>query len=421
MQKKSVCIITSAHLSYNPRTLKEADALHEAGYQVRVVAIINDDKKKELDDDLMQSRKWRLERLDVRKARFASKLTWLWASFRQRFFGIKAVSTVHPLGDVYAYCRYFTELKRFVCREAADLYIAHNLPALPVAAQAAKLWGTKLGFDAEDFHRGEFYNIPENARLIELTKAIEEKYIPQCDYLTAASDGIGAAYADALGIHQPPTILNTFPLSDRSGHVPEEELRTERKGEGLSLYWYSQVIGPDRGLEDVLHAISLIDGTVQFHIRGDWAPGYEEIFMRLADKLGVKDCIHILPPAPPEQLVERAAMHDIGLVLEIGETVNRKICVTNKILVYLLAGLAIISTDTLGHKAILHLKRDLGILYKPGDYHQLSKQLKIWIDKPDLISKAKEIAKKLAETSLCWDIEKTKLVKIVTLVLTNTP
>jgi len=36
--RKTVCLIGALHLSMNPRLVKEADALSEAGYQVIVIA-----------------------------------------------------------------------------------------------------------------------------------------------------------------------------------------------------------------------------------------------------------------------------------------------------------------------------------------------------------------------------------------------
>src|SRR3981081_640790 len=36
--RRSVCIISPGHLASNPRAIKEADALHEAGYRVTMVA-----------------------------------------------------------------------------------------------------------------------------------------------------------------------------------------------------------------------------------------------------------------------------------------------------------------------------------------------------------------------------------------------
>jgi len=109
----------------------------------------------------------------------------------------------------------------------------------------------------------------------------------------------------------------------------------------LSLYWYSHVIGHDRGLQDALDAIALLGSGVRLHVRGTLAAGRANPVAVNARALGIENEVHFLPPVPPDELVERAAQHDVGLAVETGETENRRIAVTNKILSYFLAGLAV--------------------------------------------------------------------------------
>ena len=409
-----ICLVTPLHLSYNPRVLKEADALHAAGHQVRVVAMNLEESKARLDQSLMAPRRWKLEMLNVRRDKPAGRLRWLKATLRQRLYQrIRALEKL-PGGLDKAYSRYVLELSRLAAREPADLVIAHVLPALPAAAAAARRWNAKLGFDAEDFHRGEIHEADgHGAFLRRLIMAVEQKYIPRCDYLSAASDGIGGAYASTLGVRKPVTILNVFPLSERNGHTPVEELRKERQGKGLSLYWYSQRIGADRGLDDALQAVSLLSKGVHIHLRGAWAAGYETVFRDKVRALGIEEQVHILPPAPPEQLVERAAQHDVGLALEAGATENRRVAVTNKILNYLLAGLAVAATDVPGQRAIMEGASGAGVLFKPGDAPVLARQLKQWIENPGQLQMAKARSRQCAEENFCWDMEKEKLIKAV--------
>src|SRR5439155_26613326 len=100
---------------------------------------------------------------------------------------------------------------------------------------------------------------------------------------------------NALNIRKPQTIFNAFPLSERNGRMTAAESRDERRAAGLSLYWYSQVIGPDRGLDDALEALAGAGDGVVLHVRGRWASGYENVFWRKADALGVRSRVHVLP------------------------------------------------------------------------------------------------------------------------------
>lgn len=422
MSERRICLVSTLHLSYNPRLMKEADALHEAGYAVRVVAMREETAKAAWDDELMTARKWRLQRIDVCRDNLPGRARWIGGGLRQRLYQRSGFFRRLRHGSENALNRYFAEMCSVVSSEPADLFIAHNLQALPVAAFAARKWKARLGFDAEDFHRGEISCFDEGrADLRRLISGIEEKYVPSCEYLSAASDGIGAAYRATLDVPYPVTILNVFPLSERSGDTPPEELQSERRGKGLSLYWYSQVIGRDRGLEVAIEAVALMKRGVNLHIRGAWAGGYEHELLAKMKTLGVESLVHVVPPVPPEELVERAAQHDVGLALELGETENRRIAVTNKLLNYFVAGLAIAATDVPGQRGIMERALGAGFLFKPGDAKSLADRLTEWRDSPERLSAAKSRSKALGESGFCWDKEKHKIIMAVERVLTRAP
>jgi glycosyltransferase involved in cell wall biosynthesis len=129
--------------------------------------------------------------------------------------------------------------------------------------------------------------------------------------------------------------------------------------------------------------------------------------------LGIAGRVRILPPVPPQELVERATCHDVGLALEAGETENRRVAVSNKLCAYLLAGLAVAATDTPGQRGILAGIPEAGFVYAPGDARTLADHLWQWLDNPARLLAARAQARKAAESRFCWDIEKSKLVSAV--------
>ena len=80
-----ICIISPRHVSYNPRVVKEADALDEAGHHVTVIAIRSHSHQTFLDEELMSSRSWRLLTFNYRKQN-REWLQWLVSGVRQKFF-----------------------------------------------------------------------------------------------------------------------------------------------------------------------------------------------------------------------------------------------------------------------------------------------------------------------------------------------
>lgn len=408
-----ICIVTPSHISYNPRVVKEADTLSAAGYKVRVVSLNREDRKWQLDLALAESRPWRLESIDARPSSSIGKTRRFVSRLRSGSYARLLPAGAIPGVLERAYSRYFPDLVAAAKREPAQLYVAHNLPALPVAAAAARHWNARLGFDAEDFHRGELREDLENPRLLRQTIAVEQRYIPRCDYVTAASDGIGAAYVETLGIATPTTILNVFPLAARDVPNDPAATRGERPPRGLSLYWYSQVIGPGRGLEIALHALAALDSRFMLSLRGQWASGFKADFMALAERLGVTHLIHYLGTCPPDELVWRASLHDVGLASEVPDTTNRRIAITNKLLVYILAGIPAAVSDVPGQAALMARMPQAGFVYTARDAKRLAEGLAELSSSPDRLARAKAAARHAAETRLCWDLESAKLLRVI--------
>ncbi|MDX1541174.1 MAG: hypothetical protein R3349_07190 [Geminicoccaceae bacterium] len=410
--------MTSTHPVTNPRLVKEADALVDAGYRVRLVATRNAAWAADVEHEFTARPWWD----GIAWARIGPFARWPERQamrLRRRLLraSVGRRPGLVPALDALALHDAPAQLARLAAEQPADLYIAHNLAALPAAARAARRHRAKLGFDAEDFHRGELTPTARNRVVIDLTRALEEAYIPACDYLTAASEGIAEAYAEALSIPRPTTVLNTFPLSERDAPIPAEDLEHERRGDALSLYWFSQTIGPDRGLGDALVVMARLGPGVRLHLRGTWVSGYEAQFMAAARALGVAERVHHLPVVPPFELIARTARHDVGLALETGETPNRKIATTNKILAYLVAGLAVAATDTRGQRAVMDAAPGAGLTYRPGDVDTLAAWLTDLRRSPDRLARARQAARAAAEARFCWERQKTGFTDLIARVL----
>jgi hypothetical protein len=91
-------------------------------------------------------------------------------------------------------------------------------------------------------------------------------------------------------------------------------------------------------------------------------------------------------------MVDLCRDYHVGLALEMAEPPNRAICLTNKAFTYILAGLAVIFTDTPGQRG---LAMDLGagaFLYSPGDIGKLAQGLRRWAEDPAQLLAARRAA-----------------------------
>ena len=413
---RRICIVTSASVSQNPRAVKEADALSAAGYEVDVVASQNLDWVAAFDATTIEGRAWRMDAVRWDGLTSSTRARREWTRVRQQLFQqLSRLSLRRPIPES-AYCRLYWEQLRRAARVDADLYIAHNPQALPVAARAAELTGALLAFDAEDDHLGEL--TPQRMGTLEyqLLELLERRYASRCAYITAASEGI----ADQMRKRYPgvpvATIHNTFPLAEANGTTGAPR---DRQGSVPSLYWFSQTVGLDRGLQDVIVAARLVDSPMQLHLRGHVSDDVRSTLSAIAAKSPLLH-LYFHPQVPPNDLLSRAAEHDIGLALEQPVNENREICVTNKLFLYLTVGLAVAGTSTRGQSRILAAIPDAGFLYPPGRTDVLAAGLRQWVIHPEALAAAKAAARRAARDRWNWEQESAALLALVSGAFTTT-
>lgn len=409
-----ICLVSPGHIASNPRLVKEANALYQAGYDVRVVAANNVDFVRPLDKAILKTAPWRYQGVEA-----GSRLIYGSRVLRQRLARRIARSGWVPSLSVAVWGNSWLSgaLAKAAMAEPADLFIAHCLAALPAAWQAARHYGSRLGFDAEDFHTAEGLWGRDEILEVAIRDRIERQLLPECTYRTAASPGIAEAYKKRYGLPMI-SLLNVFSRSE----APLRPRRQpgDRTSEEISLYWFSQTVGKDRGLEPIVQAIGLMRIPVRLHIRGFPAPGYPEQLQRLAGNLGVAERIHLMAPAPPDQMVALASCHDLGLSLELTTPYNRAICLTNKIFAYLLAGIPVLLSDTPSHRELAPSLGEAALLVNLQDPKQIAKQLDDLFSDSSALQRLRALAWQLGQERYNWEIEQNLFLQQVKTALSHT-
>ncbi len=398
---KRVCLISPGHLASNPRLVKEADALYEAGFAVQVIAGDTTPDVRPLDDTIQRRARWPIVKVCLvrRTVYFARRLRQLFAK-KAFAYGVRDVQVAE-----WAQCPYAEPLAKAAAAEPADLYIAHYLDALPAAAWAARRHCAKLGFDAEDDHIGELTETPENQLDIAIRRRIEAQFLPNCQHLTASSPGIARAYCERYRVNMMP-ILNVFPLSQAPSGPPPD-----CNGRALSVYWFSQTIGSGRGLEFFIKAMGRMRGSVTLSVRGSDFPGYSAKLKTLAAEVGVTDALFFLPPAAPDEMARLAAQHDVGLSFELNAPPNRAICLTNKIFTYLLAGIPVLLSNTPAQREIAAELGEAARVVDLANPDSIAATLDVWATDAKALASARSEAWRLAQTRFNWDREKDRFLQ----------
>ncbi len=397
--KKKIVLITTGQPATNPRIIKEAEAFHAAGHEVNLLYCFVIDWAEKEDKHVLKHVSWKHKLIGGSPTN--DKQTFNITRVRQKSAGVLCKLTGNKgLIAERTQARCYDELLKAAISIRADWYIGHNLGALAVCVNAAAANHAKAGFDFEDYHRGEQKTMAEHER--KRIMYLEKKYIPRLQYLTTASPLISVAIMGNFPkLHVPVfTVLNVFDLKDQPA------FREPQGKASLKLFWFSQTIGRGRGLEFLLNCLrSLNDPDISLTLAGRMDPGFRQIIEETQHHTKSKIKIHGI--ISPDELARFSAQFDIGLALEPASSENNDIALSNKIFTYLLAGNAIIFTNT-SMQERFNSEFQCGKLVSIGNIMELSEAITFYKDQKILAGQRK-YNYQLARKKLNWQMESEKL------------
>jgi len=411
-KKKRVCIVTNGSISQGPRVQKEADSLAGADYDVSVISSHCFGWTIPLDEVIASRSLWRSINVIHHKRAFAPAIRHYFLRGRNRLFRQLFKYSHSWYVPELASSQVFLEHLVTAVRQKADIYIGHNLQSLSVVCLAARLTGGRSAFDAEDLHCGELEDGSDEQPAQILAQLIQHKYLRQCGYVTASSPGIARALVERYNIPHPTIVLNTFPL-DLVGEAQAVPLDRSSGHGTTSFYWYSQIVSLDRGLQDAIIAIGRLENNAELHIRGNLSTAVRGTLEKLAEESGSAGRVFFHEAVPPEELLSYGRQHDVGLCLETTKTVNRNLCITNKMFLYLVAGLAIIATRTEGHSEVFKVTPDIGHQYDDGDVDSLVRIMTRLAREKKCLQDNKICALRAARDHWNWAIDERRLLERV--------
>lgn len=397
----AILIITGAHLCRNPRVVKEASALARAGHEVEVLGPSFDDALEQLDARILANGLYRrtitidLRRRNSANARLLRMRRRAAAECTTLFRSQSPHSLGYGLSESFALAR----TRNF------DLAIGHQEVGLWVCWRLAQE-GRTIGVDVEDWYSEDLMPEARRSRPLRLLATMEREVLSTAAHATTTSHAMAGALAAAYEVPPPAVVYNAFPWSDRQALPPAKPLDG-----ALSLYWFSQTIGPGRGLELVIEALRQVSAPVELHLRGridgDFAGGLSQTLAHTPHRLSIHDTV------PPQELLPTMQQHHAGLALDLSGNRNRDLTVTNKILHFLVGGLPVIATDTAGQREIAARAPGAVTLVPQDNPARLADAISTLASDPRRHPEARRAALEAAERELCWERQEPVLLQSV--------
>lgn len=400
LMPKRILIITNGHLCRNPRPLKEAETLGRAGYDVTVLGVRNHPPSEAFDRELLRNAPFRHIAIDMLPG-YATGAATVFLQ-RVRLWTARRLSAHFRIKTIHALCP-VAPLLQCARRNPADLTLVHTEGPLWIGMQLQKQ-GRRVAADFEDWHSEDLLPEEQADRPQRLIRRIEQTLLGASAFATTTSNALADALHTRYGGRRAEVITNSFPLQP-DPHQPAPE-------EPPTLFWFSQTLGPGRGLESFLAAWQQTQIPSGVILLGEPCEAYDRTLAALLPDAR-RQHVKFRGLVPPEKLPSTIASHDIGLALEPDRPANKNCTISNKILQYLNAGLAVVASNTAGHREVLSHSSEAGVVVDLHDTAPFARSLNALLKDRAALLRRQQAARRLAEDLYCWDREAPKLLALV--------
>lgn len=237
-----------------------------------------------------------------------------------------------------------------------DLVVAHDYHTCPPADALARRYGAKWVVDCHEYGRGQYMHDPAWVRDGRyFATALQDDYLARADAVTTVCDGIAALLDAEQIVKRPVVTVRSMPARQTQRFRPV--------GETITVLYHG-IIAHDRGLREAVQSIPLWRPEFRFVIRGAGEPDLVADLMALAERLGVLSRFAIEAPVAFSDIVPAANGADIGYFVQPDVSLQKRYTLPNKFFEYVMAGLALCVSD-LPEMAALVRRHDLGVVV-PG-------------------------------------------------------
>lgn len=287
-----------------------------------------------------------------------------------------------------------------------DVVHCHDTDTLAMGAWAARALSVPYVYDAHELYPDSLAQRPfqGSAPVQAYLRAVERRFIPGAAVVITVSDGAARVLAERYAVS--PVIVancpNLMPIGDRGLLKRKLGLEPETT---VALYQGGLQLG--RAIDELMEAISLVD---DLHLVVQGAGEYEDAAHRQVERQGISDRVHFMGQVPHDQLYELTCGADIGTVFLGGATLNHKVAWTNRMFMYMMAGIPTVATDLPGASRVL-VPTGAGLVAPAGDVEAMAMVLERLASAPALRAEMGAKARAVAESEYNWGVQERRLLE----------
>jgi glycosyltransferase involved in cell wall biosynthesis len=370
----------------DPRVLREAAALVEAGYDVSIVDI-EEEGSHQREEEL---RGINLQHVLMPPAFFTTRLD-KWTLIR--------VSKL------------FVNTTLRLLQTQADVYHGHEVSGLLPCYVAGALRRKPVIFDAHEMPLEErpISELGTSRRMLRQLLMVMLRYIvPHCAGVITVSPPIVEELIKRYRLSGVTLIRNVPPY--------RQVEKTNRLREKLDLdsnvriALYQGYLQPNRGLDRLIRAAKYLEPNTVIVMMGKNRKTTQAQLEALIASEGVTDRVKIIPPVPYEELLEWTSSADIGLnVASPTYSLNVKYFLPNKLFEYLMAGVPVL-TSPLPAMVEVVKSHEAGQVLPSLEPEEIGKSINAMLADPTALARMSSNAIAATREEYNWEKECEKLI-----------
>jgi glycosyltransferase involved in cell wall biosynthesis len=310
MNNKNVISIVLNNFTNDSRVLKEGVSLQNAGYNVTVIALH--------ENDLLEYEQ--VQALPIHRVRLKSRAWLKWKSIQI----LKYLEFVFRVTKLY--------------RNKIDIVHCNDLNTLPIGVLIKKISKRtiKIVYDAHEYET-EANGLKGLQK--QLSKWLEGFLIRFVDQVITVSDSIANEYVRLYSIPKPHLVLNCpfYQQVEKQDIFRETfEIRNDQQ-----VFLYQGGLSKGRGIELLLEAFSSFNDDSKVLV----CMGYGPLEKLVQDKAQQHQTIYFHPAVPPDVLLNYTGSGDYGISFIEDTCLSYRYCLPNKMFEYLMAGLPVLTSN----------------------------------------------------------------------------
>lgn len=291
-------------------------------------------------------------------------------------------------------------------REDADVYNPRDAYPLLIAHWAAGLRGAKVVYDSDELNLDRNWAPSRNPVWRFLMKRYEGHYARRSAAVITTDYGRAEVLEERYGI-RPAVVLNVPERLDEPS--PDEDFRRHALGDRHHLLIYQGILLPNRGLLEMLEAMSELP-ECRLAIVG-YGPLRSELEGAIRGE-GLSKAAELFDAVPFDRLMRYTAAADIGMVPIVGSCLSYRLAAPNKLFECMMAGLPVVASDLPDMARVVRGERVGTLISDPTDPVSIAAAVRELIDGDETLEEIGRRARGAALARYNWDVERPKLLSV---------